>query len=317
MEETTNPAGSGPLTLNQAADALSGLDHVMDLPEEPAEETPQEAEEEAQATVEDDTAEAEPAEDAPEYEPEDDGEGAEEANPREPSKGEMLQADYTRKTQALAEERRKVEAEWQKATQANQQAQAVLSNFLGQEDPEPDWDTLKREDPYEFTQKAAEWQIKQQQKAKAHQQLHALQQEQAQRHAQMEQAYMAEQDAKLLELMPSWRKPEVRQKATQELVGYLRDTWNATDAEITALSKGDARVLAAVEKARLWDGLQANKSKVKAKVENKPPVKPGASRTKADRRVEKIQTAQNRLKRTGRLSDAAGAMDALLGKDLD
>ena len=317
MEETTNPAGSGPLTLNQAADALSGLDHVMDLPEEPAEETPQEAEEEAQATVEDDTAEAEPAEDAPEYEPEDDGEGAEEANPREPSKGEMLQADYTRKTQALAEERRKVEAEWQKATQANQQAQAVLSNFLGQEDPEPDWDTLKREDPYEFTQAAAEWQIKQQQKARAHQQLQAFQQEQAQRHAAMEQAYMAEQDAKLLELMPAWRKPEIRQKATQELVGYLRDTWNATDAEITALSKGDARVLAAVEKARLWDGLQANKSKVKAKVENKPPVKPGASRTKADRRVEKIQTAQNRLKRTGRLSDAAGAMDALLGKDLD
>lgn len=316
MTETTNPSGSGPLTLDQAADALAGMSDVMDLPEE-APETPQEAEEEAQATVEDDTAEAEPAEDAPEYEPEEEEAEAEEATPREPSKGEMLQADYTRKTQELAEQRRKVEAEWQRATEVNQQAQAVLRNFLSQDEPEPDWDTLKREDPYEFSQKVAEWQVSQHRKAQAYQQLQGLQAEQSQRQQQMEQAYIAEQEAKLLDLMPSWRKPETRQKATAQLVDYLKNDWGANDAEITALSKGDARVLAAVEKARLWDQLQANKGKVQKKVENKPPVKPGSSRTKADRRTEKVQTAQNRLKRTGRLNDAASAIDALLGKDLD
>lgn len=315
MEETTNPAGSGPLTLAQAAEGIADLQDVMELPEE-AEETPQEAEEEAQATVEDDTAEAEPAEDAPEYDPEEVDQEAEEATPEKPSKGEMLQADYTRKTQELAEERRKVEAEWQRATQVNQQAQAVLRDFLGREEQEPDWDKLKAEDPYEYTQRVADWQINQQKKAQAYQQLQALQQEQAGRQSQMEQAYIAEQESRLLDLMPAWRKPEVRQKATQELVGYLKDRWNATDAEITALSKGDARVLVAVEKARLWDQMQSNKGKVKQKVEGKPPVKPGNARTRSDRRAEKIEASRNRLKRTGSLRDGAAAIEALLDKEL-
>lgn len=228
--------------------------------------------------------------------------------------GYSRQADYTRKTQELAAQRQQLEQEWRAIQPLKQQLESIIASQP--QEAEPDWEYLKQNDPYQFAIKHAEWQQKQAVKQQQMQQLQALRQEEARRNEQMQMAYVREQENRLLSFIPTWKDPEVRQKEGVELVKYLTEKHGFGPEDMRALNYGDARLVAIAEKARKYDALQANRGQVQKKVEGKPIVRPGVSSDKASRAQETQKQTHNRLKRTGRVTDGARAIGALLGKDL-
>lgn len=228
--------------------------------------------------------------------------------------GYSRQADYTRKTQELAAQRQQLEREWSAIEPLKAQLSEVLKGY--QTEQEPDWDHLRQNDPYQYAIAAADWQQKQAKKQQAEAQMQALQQEEARRRQQAEMAYVREQENRLLDMMPAWKDSEVRQKESVALVEYLTGKHGFTQADMNALSHGDARLVAIADKARKYDALLAQRGQVQKKVEGKPVIRPGASNDKASRAAETQKQTQSRLKRTGRVGDGARAIGALLGKDL-
>ncbi len=108
--------------------------------------------------------------------------------------GILMRADYTRKTQDLADQRRAFEAERQ---QVDTYLRQQLERLDQLEDPEPDWDTLYDEDPLGAPRIERDWRARQSQRHQALQH-RALHQEQAR------QQHLSQQAALLPELIPEW-----------------------------------------------------------------------------------------------------------------
>lgn len=231
--------------------------------------------------------------------------------------GWLRQADYTRKTQALADDRRKAEAE---ATELrgrrDQYAERLeaLGLALKQATPqEQDWDKLEREDPAKFN---VEWARYQRHKAK----LEAVEAEQrkvyeerVQDFERQRERYLAEQKDLLHAAIPDW-KDEAKSKAERgKLADYLRTSYGWTDDDLATV--GDHRMMVIFRKAMLYDEGQKNgKRKIAGKI--KPAtqgLKPGA-RERSPRRGQKIaaRKARQQLARSGRTEDAARFLETLI-----
>lgn len=127
--------------------------------------------------------------------------------------GYLRQADYTRKTQEIAEKRREVEQQRDQYAGAlaffSQQANASLQQFQG-----VDWDQLKQGDPAQYQQTVAQYQRAQQTVDSLRQQQgQFMQAVQADVKAQ-QQAQARESVATLKTLVPEW---------SDTLYGELRD----------------------------------------------------------------------------------------------
>ena len=178
---TPEGTGGGPLSVNSA------VEHLL-ATAAPEQETPAEAEEQQAAELPvaetDDAEEDAPAEatsadaeDEDEVSDDDDDDGEEagidyytvkidgaevDVSADELIAGYQRNGDYTRKTQAVAEDRKTVEGERQQFAQASQelsemrghlatrlqQAEQMLQTGAGE--PEPDWDQLREDDPMEY-----------------------------------------------------------------------------------------------------------------------------------------------------------------------
>ena len=106
--------------------------------------------------------------------------------------------------------------------------------------------------------------------------------------------------------MPDWGKPD----AQRELAGKLRDYARGQgyqDAEIDTLV--DHRSFIVLNKARLYDELQGSDVKAK-KLKNKPRViRGGKGSTKTAEAKQKRTSQKNRLKKSGRVEDAAALFE--------
>ena len=240
------------------------------------------------------------------------GEVDQQLTERELEDQRLRYADYTRKTQELAKEREQLQRQAAQLDPLKNQLETALKQYLSQHQEEPDWDRLKAEDPYQYAIKAAEWSQEQAKRQNAQAQLAYLDREKAQKIEQAKMAYVQSQEQRLLEMLPAWKKPEVRERESAELVKYLTSNLGATQDEINAISTGDARILVALDKARKYDALLAKRGDVTKRVEGKPPVKPGAASTKSGRATENLQAAKNRLRKSGSLRDGAAAIANLI-----
>ena len=232
--------------------------------------------------------------------------------------GYLRQSDYTRKTQKLADDRKATEAVAVEAASARDQYAQQLVALAGvlekAKGTEPDWDKLRREDPTEYSRRFTDWQIQEGNLKKvADEQARVTAEGQADFQRKL-QAHMTDEAAKLRAAIPEFQNPKKAKALTEKLVEYGVETGKFTKEELADAL--DHRVLVMLNKARLYDKLQAKKPALKSKTKRARSMKPGARKEPGARTKLRIKRAQKAAKRTGRPRDAAAAIESLLPDDI-
>ena len=221
--------------------------------------------------------------------------------------------DYTRKTQALSEERKAAQAEFEQVRAERTQYSQILSQLQQQVEAstsaEPDWDRLRAEDPIEFGAQWADHQRKQQraQAIRAEQgRLAEIQQREQVAHVQ---ETLSRERELLVQVIPEWKNSE---KATAEKAGILEFGQRVGFSKEELSQITDHRAVLALRKAYLYDKLMANKGQIKPVQKATAPVlRPGTAVTTPKRTTEMARATQ-RLAKTGSVQDAASAFSLLL-----
>jgi len=328
MTDTTQ-AGDGPLTANAAVQMLLerntlGVQAEETASSEPVEEAVEAEPVEADAPEEiDDQAddeepiEAADADEADGAEDADDGEtelvytvkvdGQEvDVTEQELLNGYQRQADYTRKSQALAEQRKANEAEIAQARQLRNQYAAALQQveqlFQPQDPGQEHWDKLYESDPLEYVRARDQFRSQQEAFQKVISERQQLSQQQQAEMAQQRQTHLAEQREEVVRRIPAWSDPDVFAKERDALKSWANDA-GITDEEIAGIT--DARAVETLRKAWLYDQLVTDKAVKKKKAKPAPKVsRSGQPRGKVDGQVRRKQAAMKKLSKTGKLNDA-------------
>jgi len=317
----TPAEGNGTLSVDQAAGAFLGLMGGEDSQEQP--DTAQESEEitqEAQSDEEQSESDGEQVEDQeqveekPRYKVKASGEEIE-VTLDDLIKGYQREADYTKKTQTLAEQRKQVEAERQVIEQAKterdqyQARLALIETALKSREPQENLEALKETDPIGFAVKVAE-------QTQRERQLQAIQLERA-RIAQQQQAeqtqnlnsHLAVEAHKLAEAIPEYADEQKSVQVKKDIRDYAKKIgWS--DEELASVY--DSRAVLTLYRAMQYEKLMGNKATVTKKVNEAPKMlKPGVSR-QTDANADQTKKAQNKLKQTGKVRDAASVFERFI-----
>ena len=302
-----------------------------DVPEESVEaEETDEAEEAEEEDIADDTDETE----EPEEEEAEDEEVEEtalytvrvngedvEVTEDELVRGYSRQADYTKKTQELAEYRKQLDggaqylqnevAQTQAARQeyVNAMSQAIESNYsIAKQFENTDWERLKMEDREEYLTKRDEYR-EVQDKIRGLQSKQQVAYEQQNREMQSQhQQLLQEEHAKMVQILPEWGEPET-QRAIAKSVGEFALSRGYTQEELNQLV--DHRSILVLMEAKAFADMQGKQLKARAKkVKNKPNVvRSSAKKEKSDTNKVARTNKMKRLQQTGRVDDAASLFE--------
>ena len=310
--ESSNPQGTS-LTVRQAANAFLGM---MDGGGTPAEQPEPQSEEQELAVSESESEEVQ--EEAQEEEQRFVVKAAGEE--REVTLQELIEGyqkgtDYHKKTNALAEQRKAVEAEKAAVEQAKQARDAyaerlkVMDQFLSQQMQGEDIESLKETDPIAYAVKVAEMtrQEKQLQQLRAEQQRIAREQ-QAEQEVQMERR-IAEEAQKVASAIPDYADPKKGEKVRSDLRAFAKSI-GYSDAELASAT--DSRAVVTLWMAAQYQKLQQSKPGVTKKVTEAPKLlKPGTATGKT---IQSEAAKQDfaRLKKTGSRQDAARVFERFL-----
>ena len=333
-EETMTPEqGSGELTVNEAAQQFEGFLSAGEDSTEQPETVEAEANEEVVEEVDESGEEEVVADESMEAQDEDDEEveveeeGLEEEAQTytvkaageekqvtldELMQGYQLGADYTKKTQEVAEQRKAVEAEQQAIQEAKQVRDAyaqrlqAIEQFLttGEDSPEQ-LAEMKENDPIGYAVKVAELTEKKEQLAqvRAEQQRLAQQQQAEQQHNMAK--FVQQEATKLSQVLPEFSDPAKGENLRSEIRNYGKSV-GFTDNELSQVY--DSRHVLILHKAMQYDKLQKAKPKVTKKVAQAPKmVKSGTKVKEGNSDIRKKQ--MQKLKQTGRAADAAALFE--------
>lgn len=228
--------------------------------------------------------------------------------------GYQRAADYTRKTQALADQRKLIEAEAAKARALEAQYATLIANAeagLKELYPEePDWTALRRQvPPDQFAAQWDEWQRLKSTRDLVAQERARVQAAQAAT-ARTELAKQLEVEReRLLKAFPAWSDPAILQAETAQIATYARGL-GFSDEQLGQVT--DHRLVQLIDKARRWDALQAQKSAVQAKVAPKlkaatPGAAPGKPPADLPRRRALAKLAETARSKKGRNIDEAAS----------
>ena len=229
--------------------------------------------------------------------------------------GYSRQADYTRKSQVLAEQRKKIEEELAATQQERQQYQSQLEQFNTQADSKleefksVDWTKLKEEDPMEYALKRDQYrELQENKRLVAEEQQQLAQKQQAEMQSKWNEELQRQQEV-MAQRLPEWNDPDKGPKLKQDIKSFAL-TKGFTEQEVDSLI--DARSVDVLHKAMMYENLLAAKiANKKAKVVPKMQ-KPGTPSTKSEVNSEKVKQTRARLKRTGRVDDAAAVIKSLM-----
>lgn len=218
--------------------------------------------------------------------------------------GYQRDADYRRKTQTLADERRGIQAERERQQQITARLIQEHQRLAGNDtETEPDWAKLAREDPIEYVQQKAAWDAKQTAKEQRRQQADAL--------ANRQRLQVAQEEAvKLRQAVPEWADGEKFKADYTALVSDAGKFYGFPPEEVGAVL--DHRVLLVLRDAAAYRALQASKPVVEKRVSTAPKsvVKPGSPATRADARSKDMDALRHRLRATGSDDDAVALLRA-------
>ena len=215
------------------------------------------------------------------------------------------QSAINKRFQEAAEVRKQLE---QQATALQQQQQQVMRLYqqtqeAGVQAPVPPSRELFEKDPIGFMESKLKYD---EDKANYDQRMHqvqAMQQQTTAQQAQAHQAYLQEQVEVLKQHIPEIADPEKGAKLKGDIMQAGID-YGFTADEMANVS--DARYVRALNDARKYRQLIANRKQAQQKGSNaRPVVKAGAKRT-TDSQVASRKKAQSRLQNTGSIDDALG-----------
>ena len=227
-------------------------------------------------------------------------------------KGYSRTQDYTRKTQQIAEIRRQVESEAE-AIRAERSQYAQLLGALEQQvqqaaEPQIDWDRLYQEDPIEWVRQKELVRENQTKYAAIQSEQQRLAEISRQEQAQSMQAFLAQEQDKLMEVLPEWKDP-AKAKAEKALLIEFGQKAGFQPDELKNIF--DHRVVNVLRKAALYEQMMSKRGNIKPVTNNGPrPAKPGAA-GRVSTTSESVR-AKQRLAKSGRVQDAVSAIELLL-----
>lgn len=243
----------------------------------------------------------------------------EEKTVEELKSGYLRQQDYTRKTQALSEEK-KVFAEQVAAVDQERAQYAEALPMLAQQiqqsvEQEPDWDTLYDTDPALAAKAERQWRKQLEDKQKQLQAVQSEQQRMQQLHQQrMDQAraqFVEQQREVLPDLIPEWRDTKVAAQEAGEIREFLLQT-GFPEQDIDGMNSALLVKMARLAMLQARGANRADKAKAKPKPAKGSKTMRAGSRGTQPKPKNAVREAQQRLKSTGRVNDAAAAIKALL-----
>lgn len=229
-------------------------------------------------------------------------------------KSYQLGTDYTKKSQAVAEERKAVEAERQRIEEArylrDQYAERlqVIEQMLNQQPETENLDYLKETDPIGYAVKVAELSQREKQLAQVRaEQARIAEQQQREQQEQLGQVVQAE-SRKLAEVIPEYADPQKGETLRRELREF---GMKAGFSEQELANVYDSRAVLTLWKAMQYDKLQSAKPGITKKVNEAPKViKSGVSQPRDGN--DEMKKLKARAKQTGRVADAAKAFERFL-----
>ena len=226
-------------------------------------------------------------------------------------KGYSRTQDYTRKTQQIAETRKAVEAE-ASAIRAEREQYAQLLGALKQQlestEAPVDMDRLYNEDPIEWVRQSEVMRQKQDKLAAIQSEQQRLSQLTAQQRAQEMQAHLATQQEALIQAVPEWKDSKKAQAEKALLVEFGKKI-GFSDDELKNVY--DHRAVIALRKAALYDQMMSKRGQIKPVVNNGPRTAKPSAAGRVSTTTESTR-AKQRLAKSGRVNDAASAIELLL-----
>ena len=228
--------------------------------------------------------------------------------------GYQRQQDYTKKTQAIADEKKQLQAEQEAAKQERLQYQQRVEHLVQQQQSqqpvEPDWDQLYEADPLEWMKQKENFRSQKEQNLELQQEQFRIRQQQEYEQQEQMKVHLSQQHQTLMDAIPEWQDPKVMQQEKAQIRQYAVDTLGYSAEEISQVY--DARAVQALRHGMIASGLKG-KGKVKLKPASPAirSVTPGSA-PEQPRKQTSIHKAKIRLAKSGKMSDADEVFKQLL-----
>ena len=303
--ENTNPQGSENLSVNQATSSFLDL-----MGDDGADEGQPEEIQETEEVVEESAEQVE--EPKRKYRAKVDGEEVE-VEIDELINGYQRTADYTKKSQALAEQRKALEAERVHLEQVKQERLAyaqklqALNQFLSQQGQGENLEALKEVDPIGYAVKVAERTERDKQLAVVRAEQQRIAQQQQAEQQQSLQKHIASEAERLSAAIPELSGPK-GDDVRKQIREYAKSQgWSEQELG----SVYDHRAVVALYKAMKFEQLQKSKPDIQKKVSQAPKMlKSGTSVPPTQSQQDKALA--QRLRQTGKVKDAAALFEKFL-----
>lgn len=231
--------------------------------------------------------------------------------------GYSRQADYTKKSQTLAEERKAFQQDRDavllERTQYSQLLGALQQQLTAFDEPAPDFDRMYEEDPIEASRLERQYRQRTEQRAQKMQAIAIEQQRVNDANAQEQQEQMrgliTQEAARLPDVIPEWKDEKVAAKEREELKSYLIDS-GVAEEELGALVR--ASHIAVLRKAMLFDKGQSRVRKARKAGQSGKTVRSGSRQQQVKPSARKTKAAYQRLKERGTAENAASLIESLL-----
>ena len=230
--------------------------------------------------------------------------------------GYLRNADYTRKTQSLAEERKALQSVADTAKQEREALQQTMGMLAGYAEQmvmggytKEDLARLRQQDPQQYllAKEEIDGRTRQLQTLRRQQALltERSRQEAEERHGKD----LAKGRERVLDLIPAWRDPSVAAQGKQQVANVLRGE-GYSDQELAMLTDPRAvKMLNELHELRQFkEAVESRKAKAKAKVQAAPKMQPAKAEPPKGRQATNQQQAdanRKRLKRRGDIDSAA------------
>ena len=274
---------------DQTPDTSELAPAVADTPVE----TPEAIEPDTEFATPPDDTETETPEEPPRYTVKLDGKEVE-VTLDELRNGYQRQADYTAKTQALADRQRELSARtqrWDSAIQQGETLVSVLANEFQAEFNGINWTELAQNDP-------AQWALKTQQRnerlGKLQQAFAVLQQTKQAKTAEDETSEaqrLTEEESNLLSKIPEWKNATKRAEEAAALSSWMIEQGYSRE-DLQALNKGRHLDVVVARKAMLYDRLMSQVPRAQPVPKAPPPAAPAPSKAKAAPNPDTMTTDQ-------------------------
>lgn len=231
-------------------------------------------------------------------------------------RGNLRQADYTRKTQEAAAIRKEATERRDQLDRQLTEVKAVLEMLAPEE---PDWAKLRAENPAEYAAQAADWDRFQKRLGAVNTEIEANRQAaRAEFEKEMQEVARVEHE-KLLQAFPEWLDDKVRESQRAALWDFATKTYGFSEEELNGAI--DSRLIRLLVDAKKQSDVEAKAEELrkkggkKGKKQGSKTLKPGSSRSRteptSDKKLGKQRNeALSRWQQTGRNEDALGFFEA-------